>query len=196
MEKPKKKKKTAADAFLKAYGDGVQYRKYTEADAKRLASRIPEPMREILERQGFCSYKDQAFWFCDPADWEAAGKAWFSDAEHPEVLARTAFGDLFVWDHEMFWIALVHTSEEIPLIGDAGWFFSQTLTSRDFPFVSELPGRVRDAEKSAGTIEWDEIYGYVPALALGGNKKRSRVEVAKALEALVMLSELAPIRRP
>jgi hypothetical protein len=44
-------------------------------------------------------------------------------------------------------------------------------------------------------LEWNELYTYVPALVLGGSVETSRIERVQALEALVMLAQLAPIRR-
>src|ERR1041384_2267071 len=102
------KKEPASEAFLRAFGVGAQYRKYEPADDARLAPRIPNAMREVLKKDGWGSYKEQVLWLCDPDDWKAAVPIWFPTTPRSEVLGRTAFGDLFVWDGQLFWFAMVH----------------------------------------------------------------------------------------
>jgi hypothetical protein len=161
-------KESAAAGFLKAFGPGVQYRKYGKADDTRLADRIPGVMREILQTNGWCSYKEQVLWICDPDDWQAAGRAWF---------------------------AMVHESIVMGTVDDADWFYSRTLTAKDFAPQTYLPDRIGVARKATGPLQWDEMYTYVPALALGGSPTSSRIERVKALEALTLLAGLAPIQR-
>ena len=162
----------------------------------RLAKRIPAVMREILKKEGWCSYKEQVLWLTDPDDWTVSARAWFSDtADARQVFVRTAFGDLFVWDGQVYWYAMVHESIVARSDDDPNWFFSRTLPDKGFAPNTHLPPRVKAARKVAGSLEWDEMYAYVPALALGGSEKTSRIDRVKAREALVLLAGLAPVRR-
>lgn len=188
-------KNPATEQFLKTFGPGVTYRKYGDDDDARLAKRIPEVMREILKKQGWCSYKEQVLWLCDPDDWKPAVRAWFPDAKGAQVFLRTGFGDLCVWDGELFWFVLVHESMAMGTVDDGDWFFSQTITSKGLAPQTYLPERVGAARRVAGSLHWDEMYTYVPALALGGDPSSSRIEKVKAQEALTMLAGLAPIKR-
>ena len=183
----------ALKLFQKGFRAGVRYREYTKSDDKRLAGRIPEVMRMILQKDGSCSYREQIFWMCDPDHWAPAARAWFPKSQAPQVLGRSSFGELFVLD-EIFWLTLPHQSVIIKEVHDRNWFFGCTLTSKTFMLKTEL-GRHRATRKKAGLLEWDEMYTYVPALALGGSAKTSKVERVKAREQLVMLSQLAEIRR-
>ncbi|HEV7667218.1 MAG TPA: contractile injection system tape measure protein [Thermoanaerobaculia bacterium] len=117
------------------------------------------------------------------------------DAADAQILARTGFGDLFVWDGELFWFAMVHESIVMGSVDDADWFFSRTLLAKDFAPQTYLPQRLAAARQAAGGLEWNEMYTYVPALALGGSPTTSRIERVQALEALALLAGLAPIQR-
>lgn len=191
----RKLKLSASATFLKEFGSGVPYRNYSETDDVRLSDRIPNAMREILQSEGWCSYKNQVFWICDPDQWQVAANAWFPQSKNTQVLARTAFGDIFVWDGEMFWFVMVHDSIVSRTVDDSDWFFSRMLTAKDFALNSHLPGRVKAACKKSGPLEWDEMYTYVPALALGGSEASSQIKRVKAIEAIVFLAGLSPIRR-
>jgi hypothetical protein len=192
---PGKMEGTALEGFTKTFGRGIQYRTYSESDAARLEKRLPDVMQEILKRDGWSSYKDQVLWMTDPDDWVVAARAWFADVPGAQVFLRTAFGDLIVWDGTVFWYVMVHESVALKSGDNADWFFARTLPSKGLAPSSYLPKLVKSAKKTAGPLEWDEMYTYVPALALGGSEETSRVEPVKAREALVMLASLAPIRR-
>lgn len=186
-------KLSASKKFRQFFGPGVCYRPFDIDDQKKLADRIPKVMLEILKNDGWCSYKDQILWLCDPDDWQPAAQAWCTWAPNAQVVARTGFGDLFIWDGEMFWFCQVHESLCMRTVGNSDWFFSRMLTSHDFAPQTHLPVRIRKAKELAGPLNWNEMYTYVPALALGGSEESSRIERVKAIEALTMLAELAPV---
>lgn len=192
---PRAMKELPVITFQKAFGPGLQYRPYTPEDDARLAALIPPVMQEILQKDGWCSYKGQVLWLCDPRDWQLAANAWFPEKPDAQVLARTAFGDLFIWDGEAFWFILVHESLMMMLVDDPDWFFARMLPASDFAPQTYLPDRVGAAQKAAGKLGWDEMYSYIPAIALGGSVETSRIEKVKAREALILLAQLAPVRR-
>jgi hypothetical protein len=187
--------KSPEAAFAKAFGKGVSYRKYTSGDDDRLRERVPAVFRDIVKGDGWCSYREEVLWTCDPDDWAPVARAWFKDTARAQILARTAFGDLLVWDEEWCWFVLVHHSRARQWSDDPAWFFARGITSSDFATQTHLPARVRSAKAVAGPLAWDEMYTYVPALGLGGDEATSEIERVKAREQLVFLSQVAPILR-
>lgn len=161
-----RKKSLAATlkSFDAAFGPAVPYRAFTQKDNARLQARLPPTLMALLQRDGWCSYKEQVLWSCDPDDWQAAAKAWLSDKARAELVMRTSFGDLMVWDGEIFWYAMVHDAIVASTVDDDAWFLSQTLTAKDFALQAHLPVRTRQAKKVAGELVPDEMYAYVPAL--------------------------------
>jgi hypothetical protein len=49
------------------------------------------------------------------------------------------------------------------------------------------------ALKKLGRLKHDEMYGLVPALALGGSPSTNYLQKVKAVEHLVLLGQLAPL---
>jgi hypothetical protein len=190
----KQKTDPAAD-FAKAFGEPTPYRDFTPADKSRLGARLPSVLQAILSKDGWASYKDQAFWLCDPDDWREAAAAWFPDTPGAEVFGRSAFGDLLVWDGAMFWYARVHEAVVIMLVDDADWLFSRTLCDQDFSLHDSLPADVKRARDAVGRLAWNEMYALTPALALGGDPTTSKIDRVLAKEHLAMLAGLGPIKR-
>ena len=50
------------------------------------------------------------------------------------------------------------------------------------------------ALKKLGRLEHDEMYGFVPALALGGPSDLAHLQKVKAVEHLVILAQLSDLR--
>jgi hypothetical protein len=182
----------ACEAFRKGFRLDGCYREFRAVDEERLATRIPEVMLLILKKDGWSSYRKQALWLCDPDDWAVAARAWFPHGSRADVVVRTAFGDLFVLVDGTFFRVMPHESSMRQGISSATYFFGFTLTRQGYV---DSPARVQRARSVAGPLEWDQMYTYVPALALGGSEKTSKLELVKAREQLVILSQMAPIQR-
>ena len=191
----KRQKVAPAHVFMEYFGAGTPYRPFSEADETRLGERLPNVMKTILKKDGWCSYRDQVLWLCDPDDWVPAARAWMPECVDADVLVRSGFGDLFVWDGGNFWFVNVHTATAMMMVPDADWFFSQSLTDKEFAPSTHLPERLAKAREQAGPLEWDEMYAYTPALAIGGSQETSKIERVKAREAQAMLAKLAPLKR-
>jgi hypothetical protein len=190
----KKPVPTPAAQFWNVFGKGTRYREYSADDASRLAGRLPEVMLNILTSEGWCTYDGEVLWLCDPDDWETAARCWQPEDKPVEVFLRSGFGDLVLWDGSDAWFINVHESYGMLIGDDPDWIFAKTLTDAEFAFRTYLPELVARAHEQADPLAWDEIYTFVPALALGGNEKSAKIVKAKALEALDILRQLQNLK--
>jgi hypothetical protein len=184
----------AIEYFRACFGEGDCYKQFSSHDAQRLEARISPLMQEILVSDGWSSYRDQVLWLCDPDEWLDVAKLWFGPSKNLTPIARSAFGDLYVWDDEWIWNVRVHESVVMRLIDNVDWFLSQTITSDDFATQTHLKHRTANAFKSEGAIAYDEMYTYVPSIALGGDQESSDISIVKAYEGISILAGLAPIQ--
>ena len=120
------------------------------------------------------------------------------DAYH--IIARGAFGDVFVWGE---------TGRELHIIAADSQMMPPRESPEDMDFslrgffgtmnrdVCDLTGSegtlFSPALKTLGRLKPDEMYGFVPALALGGPATLDHLEKVKAVEHLVFLAQLAPL---
>jgi hypothetical protein len=49
------------------------------------------------------------------------------------------------------------------------------------------------AKNKLGSLEPDEMYGFIPALAFGGTLRLENIQKVKTLEHLTLLSQLSPL---
>ena len=65
---------------------------------------LPEELKYIWEKNGFCSYGKGLWWLTNPRDFDDIVEIWLKGTEYwePEknryhVIGRTAFGELYLW---------------------------------------------------------------------------------------------------
>ncbi len=184
-------------AALKAFDRHFPRDPGPRAPGGAAAAGAPPAIAALLLRDGLGSYAGQVLWTCDPAQWAAAAQRWLPGRARADTYLRTAFGDLFIWDGEMFWFAMVHEGLVAGSVDDDAWFLSRTLAPQGLPMLHQgLPARVARARAAVGELAADEMYAFVPALALGGSEQDSRIERVHALEHLAMLASLGVAERP
>src|SRR6187455_796438 len=66
------------------------------ADLKRYASYSNKSLYELWQKVGFCGYDDGLWWFIPPDRLDGVLKSFLPNMLNAHVLARTAFGDLFI----------------------------------------------------------------------------------------------------
>lgn len=180
--------------FHDCHGPGEKYRDLDEEAAKRLAVRLPAAVLELLRADGLCSYGGRLFFTVDDRDFEAARLAWLPDFPQVTVFARNAFGDLFLWDGNTMQVLLPHIGRVGPAARNIERFFEETLTSSSFIEDQLMRSEVAEATRQAGRLEWDEMYGYEPALALGGSGQVDTIRRFKMNEHHILLSQVQPLR--
>ena len=67
--------------------------------------KLPDRLLEYWQEFGFCGFKDGIFWLTNPEDYEDILTEWLPEDELKKkkhyVIARSGFGDLFVWNSEL-----------------------------------------------------------------------------------------------
>ena len=80
----------------------------TPVSAETLAKyrgKLPDRLLEYWQEFGFCGFKDGIFWLTNPEDYEDILAEWLPEDELKKkkhyVIARSGFGELFVWNSEL-----------------------------------------------------------------------------------------------
>jgi len=170
---------------------------------------LPDRLLGYWKAFGFCGYGEGRFWLVNPKEYEGLVEQWLKDTpvwgrENYYVIARTAFGGLYLWGDK--------SGNESDLLLYSHSFFPTDLPT--IPITNEEKERyignfisLRDKEgteaydkdekplfkkalKKLGTLEHDEMYAFVPALALGGIADIKNLQTVKLQEQLSILAQL------
>jgi len=175
--------------------------------------KLPDRLLEYWQQYGFSGWGDGIFWLVNPQDYHEILQTWLEDTEFAKrenngidkyyVIGRGAFGDLVVWgrasgqslDINSNFGMLFPTDSTEDLVEDGEeltidlFFATMSKAPLDQKDINEKP-LFEHALKNLGPLEADEMYAFVPALALGGVNKLENLQKVKAIEHLNFLAEL------
>ncbi|MFY9478471.1 MAG: GAD-like domain-containing protein [Aquabacterium sp.] len=191
--------------FLENFGPAIDRRDIAPEVLERFKGKLPNQMLAYWTEHGWCGYADGLFWTVNPEDYEPVLDAWlgdtsFVDEDALHIIARTAFGHLLIWGEKSgFTLQLfapgsyVITQETATQKKDLE-FSSQTFFSVQKMRPFEFDGRFKAALQRLGRLSRDEMYGFVPALALGGAADVTHLEKVKAVEHLMLLAQFDELK--
>lgn len=180
----------------------------------QLDRQLPGTVFEFWREFGFAGFGNGLLWFCDPLVWQPAVDSWTRDlplAMGPDrwtALTRTAFGELHLWGER--------TGTSLTVVPSRGWIFPHyqsahmsSVAARDSQIYAALMSHDADSLDvmgedghplfnrllaAQGPVSSETMYGFVPALALGGPPRPDRVEIVDALVHMQLLSDITPRR--
>jgi hypothetical protein len=191
------------EEFRKAYGQGKPYRAFDKGARSRLSPTVPGYLLDLWESDGWASYRDGLLWFADPRDFEPVVQAWRLPEEAPVIaVARTAFGELYLLgrfienepDAEDSVVAINPHTAEYSYVGPFAEQFLTSSIASDRYLRTLHEDDMRRAAKDVGSLAWDEMYGYEPALALGGSGEPDSVRRLNIFRHHLLLAQLSVLR--
>lgn len=192
------------------FGPPMAQREVPEARLQHYRGRLPEQLLAYWQRDGWCGWGQGLLWTVDPEAWRENLATWlagtpFAGQDEYHVIARTAFGKLIVWGKHAGQCLKIDTAwgmlfprfdaEAYAQRGEDRslqlFFSSQSKDSLDENDAHGQPLFER-ALARLGPLDHDQLYGFTPALALGGSpnlNKLQRVEAHTHLDVLAQLTE-------
>lgn len=189
--------------FLAKFGPAIDKRHVPPSTIDRYRGKLPDQLLAYWQEYGWCGYADGLFWTVNPQEYEPALEAWIGDTPFMEqdayhVIARSAFGKLYLWGEETGETLTVFTPASIcfasPPDDDIDRDFEMRLFFGGLSLDSnDVEGFFAPALQKLGRLAHDDMYGFVPAPALGGTLTLACLEKVKAVEHLVFIAQLAPL---
>lgn len=171
--------------------------------------KLPDRLIGYWRDFGFCGYGKGLFWTVNPSDYQDIADKWLKqtnlwDRSNFYVIARSAFGELYLRDEwtnrttkiEPHFNVIFPCDIDCPSSSlkekDRGigiFFEGKSKKSVDF-YDKDDKLLFNKCLKKLGPLSSDEMYSFVPALALGGVADIKNVQKVKIIEHLEMLSDL------
>ena len=199
------------------FGPPINSTKPEPTVIKQFEDKLPTRLLNYWSEFGFCGWGNGIFWTVDPNDYSEILKLWLQGTEFEKrendgidkyhVIGRSAFGRLFIWGEKSG-----NSLKIDPLYGmlfptDSYEEFSSRGgdTTVDLYFATKKKNEMDEkdvegsllfdkASEKLGLLEPDEMYAFVPALALGGTNKLENLKKVKVIEHLNFLADLGEKR--
>ena len=191
-----------------AFGPAIDTQPVGEATLTFYRGKVPDKLLEYLAAYGFSGYGDGLFWMTDPGEYSEVLNAWIYGTplygtDDFYVIGRTAFGRLMVWGTKtgpcmtiLSMTSMIFPKDNSAWIsqGKGNFLASSWLERLDKADLDEddEAGKplFQRALKNLGPLAHDEMYGFVPALAMGGPCRLDHLKKVKAVEHLMFLAQL------
>ena len=192
--------------FVSDFGEATTRIQASSSDIEKWRGRLPDRLLSWWSEEGWSGYADGLFWLVNPSDYEDIVEEWLGDTELGgqdkfHVVARTAFGVLYASGESMGCDVVISCPRNSIF---AGKFKTNSKEQLDVDIRSFLA--VGDKEKydfkdrwrvplfdralkSLGSLASDEMYGFEPALVLGGERKLENLRKVKLDQHLTILRQ-------
>jgi len=186
-------------------GSPLCYQRVSASSIDQYKNKLPYQLLDFWSEHGWCSFGNGVFWLTNPQDYDDVVNAWlentkFATNDNYHIIARSAFGDLYFWG-EKSGASLkissilsryttrtsIHTGEQLSK-GFPAFLLSISFDSNNYGDLFE------PALQNLGPLAPDEMYGFVPAVMLGGSNTVDHLAKLKAPEHLILLSKITPLQ--
>lgn len=190
----------------KSFGPPIYSEPVTDEIINKYKGKLPNQLLEYWKAFGFSGWGNGLFWLVNPDEYQDVLDAWLENIETPPheeyfVIARTAFGDLQVWGtiHGNCYKISSTISSIFPSMEELKrnehdstiriFIATQNRKYLDFKDFKNKPLFDR-AVKKYGELTKNEMFGFEPALVLGGEAKLENVRKLPIISHLQLLASL------
>ncbi len=160
------------DKFLQTHGPSDSLKKPDGAVLKRFKSSLPDALLDLWQSSGFGSYGGGLLWLIDPQEMSDIAAEWVESEVEPIPFLRTAFGSFFYWrpfeDRPDVSFCNVFSYRSTPCVTNMEVFFNDFLTDKNIRTKVLKEDLFKQAAKKLGSLSEDEMFGFEPALPIGG----------------------------
>ena len=199
------------EAFARTWGAPLTAREVPEHYYTDFAGRVPESLFEFWRTFGFAGFGQGRFWICDPVQWQPAVDRWLGRVQLPLgedsfiAVSRSAFGELRLWGERTGMSVVILPWRGVLVAHDRS---AQMAEEKDrnnqinAEFRGTRPGDVEPAGDDGeplfelalerlGPVGEDTVYGFEPALTLGGPAIAENLAVLEGVTHVTLLADLA-----
>ncbi len=187
------------DYFLEKFGEPHDGKPISESAIESYANKLPDQLFTYWRALGASGFYNGLLWMVNPEEYQDILDSWLESSPFEKrtdlsVIARSAFGELEVWEKNKKQIMAINpninviyyfpeedkeleSAEEENFNMRCFWGFQNT-EDIDKTDSNKNPLFVR-ALKKLGQLKIDEMYGFSHRLALGGKETLENLEIVK-----------------
>jgi len=195
------------DNFISNFGEPTRRVLAPQSAVQKWRGKLPDRLLGYWTHEGWSGYGNGLLWFVNPDDYEELVGKWLDgtglvEADAFHAIARTAFGELFLFGESTGRSVKISCSTHAVFVRDLTRkvprkldlslraFLGMGKDTCDLNDESGVPLFDR-ALDLLGTLGPDEMYGFEPAIVLGGKMVLKNLRKVKLNQHLAILRQLA-----
>ena len=148
------------------------------------SSKLPEQIIALWNEYGLGSFCNGYLKMIIPNDYRNIVETSYYDGKNAIPVMATGFGDIIVWkpkDETM--VLLLYRYQNLQVLESGCTYFFEDLADKDGVLNNRLKKKKYDkALEQYGSLEYDECFGYVPLLGMGGKESIKNIQKVKIKE--------------
>ncbi len=149
--------------------------------------KLPEQIIQIWKEYGLGSFMDGFLRTINPNEFQdILQRAYFMGIKSIPVLV-TALGDMIVWEDNTYLAILRFRHGTFSIMEKGCNYFLDDLIDDGYKEEFFKPQNYYIALQNQGSLQYDECFGYVPLLCIGGSEDADRLKKVKLLEHMELI---------
>lgn len=177
-----------AEILEKVFKDYIKFSDVDEKLISQYEEKLPQKIIYIWKNYGLGTFYNGYLKIINPNEYkELIEKTYFQGNVSIPIFA-TAFGDIITWEKNQFIGIIKYRYGENDVISDGFDFFYEDLLDGEFDDTDFNIKKYKEALNKYGMLEYDECFGYVPLIAMGGKESVENIKKAKIKEHISLIS--------
>lgn len=151
---------------------------------------LPPEIISLWQNHGFGTFHNGYFKVIDPDDYQALLESSYFNGNNAIAIFATAFGDLLVWEDNEYVAMVKYRYGDFDDITSGLDHFEETILDEELAAEFYTFKKYNAAVKKHGYLEYDECFGYVPLLALGGKESVNNIKKVKMREHIALIASI------
>ena len=151
---------------------------------------LPQELLSVWESYGFGSLLDGYLKVINPDEYQSVVDMSYFRANVAIPIFVTAFGDVITWEENRYIRIVKYKNGMFKGMSSGFDFFWEDIITDDFCNDFFELNKYYEAVSKHGKVEYDECFGYVPLLGLGGSEKVENLQKVKIKEHIELITLL------
>jgi len=151
---------------------------------------LPIELIDIWEKHGYGMLMNGNLKVINPDDYTSVVEMSYFRSNYSIPIFATGFGDIITWEKNEYIGIVKYKNGSFDIIMKKMKHFLNSLTDQYFVEKYFEQTKYEEAIKAYGNLKFDESFGYVPLLGLGGNDKIENLQKVKIREHIELISQL------
>lgn len=175
---------------MNAFNDFVFFSEFNYNTINDYHSKIPVELHEIWKKYGEGCFLDGYFKVINPDDYAKLINESYFRGKYAIPILVTALAEIITWEEGEFIGKIDYPHGVFHLIGKKFTHFLSNLEDQDF--LDEYFNQVtyKKAISQLGKLSYDECFGHIPLLSLGGKDSVDSLQRCKVLEHIQLITNV------
>ncbi|EPY2275110.1 T6SS immunity protein Tdi1 domain-containing protein [Clostridium sporogenes] len=151
---------------------------------------LPLELTDVWKEYGFGSMLNGYLKIVNPDEYQSVVDMSYFRANVSIPILVTAFGDIITWEENKYIRLLRYKIRTFKGIASGFEFFWEDVSTGYFCEEFFELDKYNEAIEKYGELEYDECFGYVPLLGLGGSEKVENLRKVKIREHIELITQL------